>query len=353
LAASTKPAKTPSTLYCSFCGKSQHEVRKLIAGPTTFICDECIVLCEDIIWEEDESRVRILIRMPAGYDFDDTLNDAIARAIDERMPGLDIKYDCRTQQVGELPETFGRSVAIYSFDPKSHSKSELVKIKEELSQTINELAVSRTRFIVESKKRIKIEAELAELKNEYLDHLRDAYSKRSFDGSSEVRVVMFLDVSGFLKFPVTEKERVVDLLRGLAFPVLGTNDAQNINMWGDAVVASFEDVNKSIECSIKFVRHLAVERLDIRIGMAWGEIRQKYNATIGRKDIDGPTVDYAARLEQMAEVGEILVSKEFGALDIITSLAEIVPHKAIVKKAFADHYIGDELDVFKVRILQN
>ena len=39
-------------LYCSFCGKSQHEVRKLIAGPTVFICDECVELCMDIIKEE-------------------------------------------------------------------------------------------------------------------------------------------------------------------------------------------------------------------------------------------------------------------------------------------------------------
>ncbi|MGL5115884.1 MAG: ATP-dependent Clp protease ATP-binding subunit ClpX [Beijerinckiaceae bacterium] len=44
-----------STLYCSFCGKSQHEVRKLIAGPTVFICDECVELCMDIIREESKT----------------------------------------------------------------------------------------------------------------------------------------------------------------------------------------------------------------------------------------------------------------------------------------------------------
>ncbi len=44
-----------NTLYCSFCGKSQHEVRKLIAGPTVFICDECVELCMDIIKEETKS----------------------------------------------------------------------------------------------------------------------------------------------------------------------------------------------------------------------------------------------------------------------------------------------------------
>src|SRR3984885_12772465 len=44
-----------NTLYCSFCGKSQHEVRKLIAGPTVFICDECVELCLDIICEDNKS----------------------------------------------------------------------------------------------------------------------------------------------------------------------------------------------------------------------------------------------------------------------------------------------------------
>ena len=47
-----------STLYCSFCGKSQHEVRKLIAGPTVFICDECVELCNDIIREETKGALK-------------------------------------------------------------------------------------------------------------------------------------------------------------------------------------------------------------------------------------------------------------------------------------------------------
>ena len=46
-----------NTLYCSFCGKSQHEVRKLIAGPTVFICDECVELCMDIIREENKTHL--------------------------------------------------------------------------------------------------------------------------------------------------------------------------------------------------------------------------------------------------------------------------------------------------------
>ncbi len=48
---------TKNTLYCSFCGKSQHEVRKLIAGPNVFICNECVELCTDIIREEDKTHL--------------------------------------------------------------------------------------------------------------------------------------------------------------------------------------------------------------------------------------------------------------------------------------------------------
>ena len=47
-----KSSSGEKLLYCSFCGKSQHEVKKLIAGPSVFICDECIDLCNDIILDE-------------------------------------------------------------------------------------------------------------------------------------------------------------------------------------------------------------------------------------------------------------------------------------------------------------
>src|SRR6056300_1282246 len=53
----TNSGESKNTLYCSFCGKSQHEVRKLIAGPTGFICDECVELCLDIIREENKTSL--------------------------------------------------------------------------------------------------------------------------------------------------------------------------------------------------------------------------------------------------------------------------------------------------------
>ena len=67
-----------NTLYCSFCGKSQHEVKKLIAGPTVFICDECVELCMDIIKEENKSHVlKTNSGVPSPSDIEQTLNDYV------------------------------------------------------------------------------------------------------------------------------------------------------------------------------------------------------------------------------------------------------------------------------------
>ena len=67
-----------NTLYCSFCGKSQHEVRKLIAGPTVFVCDECVELCMDIISEENTfSLVKSSDGIPTPKEIRKVLDDYV------------------------------------------------------------------------------------------------------------------------------------------------------------------------------------------------------------------------------------------------------------------------------------
>ncbi|MCW9032680.1 MAG: ATP-dependent Clp protease ATP-binding subunit ClpX [Rhodospirillales bacterium] len=67
-----------NTLYCSFCGKSQHEVRKLIAGPTVFICDECVELCMDIIREEHKTNlVKSSDGVPTPLEIFEVLQDYV------------------------------------------------------------------------------------------------------------------------------------------------------------------------------------------------------------------------------------------------------------------------------------
>jgi ATP-dependent Clp protease ATP-binding subunit ClpX len=64
-------------LYCSFCGKSQHEVRKLIAGPSVFICDECVELCNDIIREEMEEKTSEEGQLPKPHEIKQVLDEYV------------------------------------------------------------------------------------------------------------------------------------------------------------------------------------------------------------------------------------------------------------------------------------
>ncbi len=74
----TAGGESKNTLYCSFCGKSQHEVRKLIAGPTVFICDECVELCMDIIREEHKSSlVKSKEGVPSPKEIKGVLDDYV------------------------------------------------------------------------------------------------------------------------------------------------------------------------------------------------------------------------------------------------------------------------------------
>ncbi len=76
--ANNSGSDSKNTLYCSFCGKSQHEVRKLIAGPTVFICDECVELCMDIIREETKSSgLKASEGVPTPQEICDVLDDYV------------------------------------------------------------------------------------------------------------------------------------------------------------------------------------------------------------------------------------------------------------------------------------
>lgn len=97
-------ANKSDTLYCSFCGKNQHEVIKLIAGPTVFICDECVVLCMDILREESKDR------------------EAFAKKELERNPGLGGTLQLATDSFAEIIEKRAKDLEVLEGYVKNHKK---------------------------------------------------------------------------------------------------------------------------------------------------------------------------------------------------------------------------------------
>ncbi len=115
--AEKKGSSSEKTLYCSFCGKSQHEVKKLIAGPSVFVCDECIDLCNEIIRDE----------LPAGDDVRETRSD---------LPTpLEIKTKLDAYVIGQESAKRILAVAVYNHYKRLRHKDKAKKDDVELTKS--------------------------------------------------------------------------------------------------------------------------------------------------------------------------------------------------------------------------
>jgi ATP-dependent Clp protease ATP-binding subunit ClpX len=115
--ADKKGSSSEKTLYCSFCGKSQHEVKKLIAGPSVFICDECIDLCNEIIRDE----------LPTGEENRESRGDLPTPA--------EIKANLDNYVIGQEAAKRSLSVAVYNHYKRLRHKDKAKKDDVELSKS--------------------------------------------------------------------------------------------------------------------------------------------------------------------------------------------------------------------------
>lgn len=344
--ASAKDSK--DTLYCSFCGLSQHEVKYLIAGPTVFICDECVDLCDDIFLErENENDILVRIKFKSD-EISGLLESSFIEAIDKLLPESRISYKlARTVDSDSLKVIVSATNA--DDEPlTSEEKREVTKTIKELSEKVSNYTQM---FLSESKKREALQNEINELKAEYLDFLRAHHVIPNDDSS--FKAVMFLDLVGFSSLLESEREAVLTLLRGIAKPLIEEKGASELNTWGDAIVCTFQNHEKAIEICWKFLRHLSVEQFEGRVGLAWGEVTTSFNAAIQRLDISGSTVNLAARLEPLAEAGEILCSSNFIALEYTNHNIDISKKTISLKKGFDNYKKGDEFEVCSATMAKN
>ncbi len=115
--AEKKGSSSEKTLYCSFCGKSQHEVKKLIAGPSVFVCDECIELCNEIIRDE----------LPATTEGKDAKGDLPTPS--------EIKTNLDNYVIGQEAAKRILAVAVYNHYKRLRHKEKAAKDEVELAKS--------------------------------------------------------------------------------------------------------------------------------------------------------------------------------------------------------------------------
>ncbi len=362
------PSRTKSiptgknTLYCSFCGKSQHEVRKLIAGPTVFICDECTELCQDIVIEDLDPAEKASIKTGFSRYI---LKIEFAQAFSERekhlLPALIGAIQSVYPQSSISMKAFrirnNKGVLYINFDsPITLAKQVLDEIKNEITDISRQLKISEERYLAEKSERERFESLYRELKDDVFPLVISKLKSQGKISERNIKtlLIIFADIVGFSKLSTEERSQKVDMMRLIGRSILNSSQGLYLNTWGDGLIVAFDDPTQGVECACRFVRHLDVDGIDVRIGINWGAARITYNEITQRMDIDGESVNVGARIEPLAEPGEILIS------DLVLGLQEFEKSKLTItekfvelKKAVGTLEPGEKLKVHSVRLIPN
>jgi len=163
--------------------------------------------------------------------------------------------------------------------------------------------------------------------------------------------VMFLDLVGFSSMSRAERQEKIEMLRTLGSMLMHRAGGMYVNTWGDAIIAGFDDPNDGLACACKIIEHLAVEQIVARIGMSYGKASVKYNPLTKRLDIEGDSINVGARLEPMANPGEVLVTKELRYYpDVKQDRFIFTLEKRPLQKAVGDKPKGTLIECYAVAL---
>lgn len=296
-------------------------------------------------------------RFAVAIRFGKRLNDEevsflplLLETINKAFPWADVEIvDVRKKPI----ET---RVTLSAVSLSGFSESKVEQLKREIELLFKKLKAAQDVIEMERKEKKSFEERYRSLKEEIFPLILDAAirSREITDFGVRQQAFMFLDIVGFSQFSEEDRQLQVDVLITLAKAIIGKNKPNVVNTWGDAIVASFEDVNEALRIAVRFSRHLDVEGLDTRISVNWGQVRLKWNELTRRNDFDGDSVNSGARLEQCAEPGEVVCSE---GVRFHPSLNEdefnFREAARLLKKGTEDKKAGDEILLYVVTRVNN
>jgi uncharacterized protein YjbI with pentapeptide repeats/class 3 adenylate cyclase len=297
-------------------------------------------------------KTTIVLRYEGGLEPIEVVTlPALIQRIQATHPGCVL----RLQSVQEAPG--GATVTLMLDDTGGRNTAELEELKKSLETTGKRLLGLQRKLLEEESTRQWAEEEIAR-RDTVLARLFLEQEERKLLSLTETRTkaltVMFLDLVGFSKLREEDRQAKVDMLRRLGVALLPHWNGQYMNTWGDAIVAGFEKPNDGLFLACKFIQHLAVEKIEARIGMHRGMVMVQYNPLTERIDIVGDSINVGARLEPMAHSGEVLISEELRYHpDVQEARFIFQQEQRALKKAVGDQQQGDVVECYSAKLRED
>lgn len=250
-------------------------------------------------------------------------------------------------------DTKNNSTVTITLDSSDGKNLDRTNDIEKLQQMMEETLGWQMEALKEKDRRYQIEHTLKSLQESILPFaLRKVNLINSGrDSTVEYSTIIFLDIVNSSSGGDEETNELVKTFWGLCVPSIKDKGGQYINTWGDALVASFEDINVGITCACKLVKLLEVENIISRVGINYGRILVRLNPITERTDMVGEVVNIAARIQAEAEAGEILVTQRVKACrDLNESLFEFHQKSIKLSKPVKSIKKGQSLEVYSVNI---
>jgi class 3 adenylate cyclase len=230
-------------------------------------------------------------------------------------------------------------------------------VAEQLQQSAKQLQAVQRYALQQVDMRQRIEHQLSQLKEEMFPILQDLVLQQHLlqqPSQTHYLTTLFLDMRGFSRLDEYQRSIFIRRLRGHAHAILEEGGAKYMNTWGDAIVACFEDVNTGLMCAYQLVTVLHAAGIQTRIGMSQGKTSVRGNALTNRLDIEGDSVNFAARLEPLAEAGEVLITEELRYHPEVKQECFIFTrHERSLKKAVGDQQQGNVIECYSIELVED
>lgn len=187
----------------------------------------------------------------------------------------------------------------------SHNPGTLV---QQLNEQVGYLLFAQNSLRDDKALQIALKESLSEVKNKVWPRLLELATEHK-ETQAQHLTVLFMDLKNFSHWDDRELSENLALFRGLIKPVLQKWGAGHPNMEGDSLRATFQNARTGIECACMLQQVLSGAGFALRIGIDLGPVRVSYNEVTEETDLDGHTVNFAARLESLAQPGQILITE--------------------------------------------